>query len=704
MRRPRSETASFRAAALRRPALLFALLAALAGGRELLVSIPAAAAPPTVPAAAEERDGLLRDFAARMRAGDLAAARAVLVRYRGLHPGDALMAYNQACIDARLGDPAASLQALAEAEAAGWDDARGAADDPDLAALADEPAFAALLGRLRARLADRARARTIALEEGTWSPPLPFAGPGGGGSLRARPTAAGLEIEASLPAADGPQDRADDDLLLVVSFPASGDSVDTRNVFRFGFDLAGGAPRGRVLDALGRVVLRAVVELTPVVAADAAAGRETWRLRIPWTLLAPFAPPADTLIGLNARHRRGDAPCWLTPDPAGEGPGGHARFVPLRLRPGPEPAARLHGLVDDTVVGRRPVIVGLDAWLPQDGAGRLRVRLDAVNVRGDVDVGSPDTTVALRAGANAWTRYLDMAHLPDGLYHLSVDLVPAGDDTLSWRMPLLRFSGHWLQKAYDKLKDLQPLDRPTVRYRLDLIRDALADRFRRADPSPVATTVNEVDNLLLRSLGGNTVLPEDAVFVAAIDPGDASPLPCTLRLPAGWKDAADEPLAVLLTGGGGEGWRVWNELVALLDERDDGLLVALPACRAPLRGAWSDEALADARSALEWLRARFPDRPLLLAGLESGAGAALALARRYPDLVTAAFLAVDPAYAPAFEAAADAPALRLPATLVRVAGDAPAAPADAALIPADLPPAPTPAAALALALLAWSDG
>ena len=59
--------------------------------------------------------------------------------------------YNAACAHASLGDKRAALDALSAAVGqAGFSDGRGAAADEDLKALRGDPAFEALVGRLRA--------------------------------------------------------------------------------------------------------------------------------------------------------------------------------------------------------------------------------------------------------------------------------------------------------------------------------------------------------------------------------------------------------------------------------------------------------------------------------------------------------------------------------------------------------------------------
>jgi Zn-dependent protease len=85
---------------------------------------------------------------ARFRAGDYAAAlrlsRVIVERFR--RPAGA---YNAACSLARMGRAGEALDALDQAVALGWKDGEAAAADPDLASLAGEERFVALVARLR---------------------------------------------------------------------------------------------------------------------------------------------------------------------------------------------------------------------------------------------------------------------------------------------------------------------------------------------------------------------------------------------------------------------------------------------------------------------------------------------------------------------------------------------------------------------------
>jgi len=79
--------------------------------------------------------------------GRLDEARAVLAAGTAEHPESASMAFHAACIEALGGDADAAFAALGRAVALGGDEQRARArDDDDLAALREDPRWAAVVG------------------------------------------------------------------------------------------------------------------------------------------------------------------------------------------------------------------------------------------------------------------------------------------------------------------------------------------------------------------------------------------------------------------------------------------------------------------------------------------------------------------------------------------------------------------------------
>jgi hypothetical protein len=87
----------------------------------------------------------LAPFFALYRSGDHAGALAACREALALHPGNALILYNIACLEARLGQANEALEALAESLAASPDYRARAAEDDDLASLRQDARFQALV-------------------------------------------------------------------------------------------------------------------------------------------------------------------------------------------------------------------------------------------------------------------------------------------------------------------------------------------------------------------------------------------------------------------------------------------------------------------------------------------------------------------------------------------------------------------------------
>jgi tetratricopeptide (TPR) repeat protein len=93
------------------------------------------------PGPGESMSGFFPLYREKDYAGSLAILRGALEE----HPGNALILYNIACMESRLGNAEAALEPLAESLTA-WPRFRAlAAEDEDLAALRDDPRFQALV-------------------------------------------------------------------------------------------------------------------------------------------------------------------------------------------------------------------------------------------------------------------------------------------------------------------------------------------------------------------------------------------------------------------------------------------------------------------------------------------------------------------------------------------------------------------------------
>ncbi len=616
---------------------------------------------PAQPNEPSERAALLADLAHQLQAGDLPAARGTAESYLARYPHHGLVEYNLACITAQLGDTVAAWQALDEAFADGFNEVRTAAGDPDLAPLRADPRFAALLARCRDRLDRRARESALRLTAGSWSEKQSL-NPAGGlprdestpvVDVQIRQTAAGLDVLAHITARRF-LDRFEpwvhgDGMLVHVVVPPDTLGYEGRRYFSFGFGLEGRLPVGAVLSRHGEPVQRRVMELAPKIRLMPDGKTATYQIHIPWTIVAPYAPPLDSLLGLNVvYHSIGEDGLQrllaLVEDPqAGDPTAARHRFVPLTLQPGPDSPPVLQGRVSNAVVGREPLQVELVAWCPQAAHGTLELEVRDVFGRSVVSGGPGSWPVDLSGGIDRWQQPIDLAALPVGPFRLEAMLRVPGDSTLTWSTDLLRYEADWPDQARGRLQAVPPLERASVSYRLDAITEALAGRAPRDDPSPISTTLVEAGQLLQRAETQGTVLPDSGSFAAAVErPGGGAPLPCSLWLPENW--AAGRPLQLVLVLAPRPERDMWLAAWSgRLTGRSD-LAVLVPRLDPAADG--EQAALTTAAAVLAWARARFGESPVWLAGLDEDAATALEFSLRHPELCAGVLLLAGSHFAP----------------------------------------------------------
>jgi len=492
-----------------------------------------------------------------LAAGDLTGAREALLDWIDRDPDRAPLHYNLACLEALLGEDDRAVTALDRAFRLGFDDVRRAAADPDLAALAEHPGFRDLLAETRLGLERSARRRAVALTEGRRLP-LRLAADGRPvtelqAALTVSPAGFGLEFTAPAGAlADGPEPwRRGGGVLLVLAAPRPDDVFDTSRAWTFGFGRRDGLPVGVVLSRPDRVVGTQVLELAPEIAWDKAAGTRTLRVTVPWSYVAPYALPADSLFGVNvafAGAPDGSAPAAeLVPDPAlrGDEPGPR-RYLPLTLRPSPDGPARLSGVVPNTVVGRAPLPVDLGVWSPAPTAAVLDLTVEDNEGRSVVASGGGAEPLELPAGTTLLRRWADLSALPDGPYRLRARLVLADSTAAEWRSGLFRFRGDWAFGIRDRTKALPPAQKASVTWRLELIETSLSTRDPRSSPAPLMTTVAETEAMVRAYTDRGTILPTSGE-VTLIWPADTGPRQVAVSLPAGWSPDTPPPLLVLET-------------------------------------------------------------------------------------------------------------------------------------------------------------
>jgi len=495
------------------------------------------------------------EVGAALRSGDLDAAREALGRWIAIAPDNPRLRYNMACLDARLDAPDDAVAALAQAFRLGFDDLRRAQDDPDLASLRKHEGFLALIGETSAALAAVATERTLRLP---WADArhltmLDAQGrPSPARSASASVDEQGLAVVVTVPTGDiepGPAPWYEGGgVVVTVAAPGPDDRFDSERAWRFGFGMKDGLATGMVLNHPGRVLDQNVLDLAPRIDRDAAAGSATVAIRIPWAHTAPYAPPADTMFGLNVEvvGPGGEPAAALVRDPAsGFTSAPRRRYTPVIVEPGAATPPSLQGRVANTVVGNRPLAIDLTAWFPTDGHSELFTEIQDMDGNSLVTAGETAGDVEIVAGRNDWRRWADLSRLPDGPYRLLATLALDDGEVLTWGAGLFRFGGEWMPRTRDRIKPLPEAEKPSIFWRLELVSDALIGRDPRRSPATLITTVAETDRLLERFRNTGTILPSGGSLDAFVPSADGVGHAVLVITPEGWSRETKAPVVIL---------------------------------------------------------------------------------------------------------------------------------------------------------------
>jgi hypothetical protein len=588
------------------------------------------------------RVALRAQFQQAMRAGNLDAAGAAANVYLKQFPFDGLMRYNLACVEARQGAREAALGALGQALASPLADPRQAEQDADLATLRGDPRFEQLVRDTRDRLRTTAREHHQELRDGAWSGDIELAPNDGSpqasdwprvtiqlmsnsGGLQIRGTVSDLEFH------DRRQPwRNGDGFRVTIGSPASATAVETDRSFGFGFGFENGLPVGALIEQDGRAQPTQVVELSPKIKLQEGGRQASYSVFIPWSAIAPYAPPVDSLLGINVSYLSvGDdqqrRTVSLVPDPALEIAGGPwRRCAPLAIKPSDQSTPVLRGAVANAVVGSGPLGIRFVAWLPRAGEATLRVEIQDVTGQSVVRSGEQESRVPAVAGINRWQRAADLSRLPTGPFRIQARLTPAGGDTLRWQTEVVRYDPGWRTDARARAGKLAEGDRPTIEYRLAAIDKELAGREARTPPEALATTLIETQLLLKRAEKTGTVLPDSGDVVCGYRDSTGTLKPCGVHVPRGFSASGPHRLFVLLPGTGPGAPFVARQLAIGMKPAPDLVVIwpqSPPDESVPIPG--SPATAADVIAATRWARARFRATEVQLAGVGLGAADAL---------------------------------------------------------------------------------
>jgi len=602
------------------------------------------------------RDPAMQRLGRQLQADQLADARRDLADYLTQLPGDAIMQYNLACLDAVFGDTASALARLDRALAAGYRDLERPLHDPDLAILADDPRLTAKLDSARAILVDEMQRAAFFLEESIWSEPMslvpdPF-GPGAqadSGQCRVHFDAEALVFEIAPPPGGA------DEIIACIALPTDLDTHETRRWFEFRarLDTPGPVPRtarhGR-LDA------------------DTGAARlerdgEVWLLTIPWTSLHPYRPPVELVLGMNVVLRRetGAVPAdrWaLIRDPhAASTVQPWRRFAPATLDPGLEPTPLITGRCDTYLVIGDSLTVELGIQGLPGGP---------TTVAQYTGTATPDTIFSVIIDPDLSYLTLDFAlptEPPNGWFDLAVQLTAPDGGIFHWQDRGFRLQPDWFIVQNERLAGVREIERPIVQYQLFGALRGQQSFQPHDDPTALARAALTTETLLDRAEATGSVLPAEAGdFEVAFPAGDDALQSCRLVLPIAARRRGAE-LVVVVTADRRQTAIVAADLAVARAEDETGQFLVLGA---PLVPGRADLGAAVVVNALAWVRELLDVATVGLVGTGEIASVALQAAMLSDGTVEAVLL---------FTAASPLPgdSLPFPVTVVSDAGDDPAA-------------------------------
>ncbi|MFN2370324.1 MAG: hypothetical protein ABR506_04120, partial [Candidatus Krumholzibacteriia bacterium] len=576
---------------------------------------------------------------ALIRAGETETALAAARRLSASPDADPVLLYNQACLEARLGQADAALTTLARAVARGFDRLEHLDTDPDLDSLRGEPRFAALVTELRAGLVLAAAERGVRLvPEGSGELFLADFQHGAGfpepastpASLLLSWRAEGLELKLrgapAWPADPARRPR----LRVTVGLPDPEAPYLTRGAFHFAF---GTGVKGQGWGAVWVPTLerwQPVAELTPRFDDQG----HPAAVLVPWSLIQPWHPLTDPLLGINAALDR-------STELAGPGPAVWSALADPGVFDPRTPTHRVVRLAFDATAARGPAFLGrLDGSIvrggvlgfelvvvsPQAGPGTLAVDFLDNQARSVLPLGPQTGRLELAAGLQRLPRQASFADLPTGAYQLRAEVgFPTGEGAV-WSTTVLNLAPGWADSLAARIRQVPPLEQPTARHLLALTEAAVAAHLPRRHPGPVATTLGDLDAMLERAARTGSVLPPRGKGLLVYPGPDGADRLLTLYRPApGAERGPETPVLVLDHAPGGE-VRLADRLDRFYTHGDlDGAGPRRPLYLVPHLPAGADPA-AEARAALDFALARWQRDAVPVAGVNAGAGPALVLA------------------------------------------------------------------------------
>lgn len=580
------------------------------------------------------------------RAGRIDEALALCRQENAARPGDALMLYNQACLENRSGQAEAALASLRASLDAGFDDFAHALTDPDLQG-ADAARFKQVVeDRVQRRSAMSARRGAIlapALPQTLALEPAPGQGPSDGARVTLTWQPAGLDLRLELDDTDGrwlpaPECRpwSGEGGVLMALGPLDPESGETTDSFVFGFGLEKDAGVG-ALFVVETGQWQRVRELTPKVR-GAGTARLVLDVNIPWLAIAPYHPLVDPVLGLNVTllGRGGSVGPRLMPATVLDRPGA-PRHLAARVDFTVDSAAAgaLQGRTPTSIITGTTTAINLVATGAAAGTGRLTLDFQDGEGHSLLAEGPATQDVDMVAGLTRINRAVDFSQVPVGPCRVSASLVFPDGGRGDWSAWLLNLGPDWEPRYREAIAGLPADEQPTANYYLAAIARAVDAHRARRHPGALATTLGDLNLMLARFRDTGSLVPAEGLSAFVYPgPGGEDRL-CHLVMPPG--RPAGAPLVPVVLGGhaAGDAPRMAERIVRFVASaegapRPEGIRTWPVFIVAPGEHGMTpreSDGEAELRACAGWARGRFGATGVLLAAQHGAVGPALALAR-----------------------------------------------------------------------------
>ncbi|MBT3317246.1 hypothetical protein HN388_04625, partial [bacterium] len=389
---------------------------------------------------AENRSSLLKDLKNFLAGQQLEQAYSTLSKLQDIDPDNYKLAYNSACLAAKMDKFEVAISDLQNAFELGFDDIRLATSDKDLMSLQGNQHFLKLISSAETTLTRIANDRIMVLESGGTGKSVPL-GELGTVTVSADPT--GLKAEIVFPI-NSLRERPEPwfnggGINMVIAVPDSNDTFDTKRIWRFGFGKHEQEPAGWVISTPNQFVNTRVEELSPRLRIDPSSGNTILDILIPWKYLEPYSPPTDTKFGINVHFNTiaGSGKKYqssILDDPAGNRRiVSRLRYIPVTVTQGN--SFQFSGKTKNSIVGNKPIDIELKLWSDIDTRGTLVADVFGPDNQSVVSSEITAELVDIKHGLNSWIQKVDLSALPQGLYRLTAG-ISIEDSLIVWSTPV----------------------------------------------------------------------------------------------------------------------------------------------------------------------------------------------------------------------------------------------------------------------------